>query len=108
MKFDFISSRQPASQKNLVSLAHVDPEAWVALGAVLPFNKGFFGFHTSIHKATKSRSEIAGGGIVKDPLQGGKCLNPPAETFYGEIWWALGSDLCTSFNLGARLWLELR
>lgn len=42
MKFDFTSSRQPASQKDLISLARVDQEAWVVLVAVLPFYSGFF------------------------------------------------------------------
>ena len=94
MKFDFISSRQPASQKDLVSLAHVHLEARVALGAVLPFYKGFFGLHASIHKASKARSEIAGG-RVKDPLQGGNCPNLP---WHGEIRCALGSDLRISLQ----------
>lgn len=56
----------------------------MALGAVLPFYKGFFGVHASICKATKGRIEIAGG-RVKDPLQGGNCPHFPVETWHGEI-----------------------
>jgi len=57
----------------------------VALGAALPFYRGFFGLHASIHKASKGRSEVTGGGRVKDPLRGGNCPDLPVETWHGEM-----------------------
>lgn len=108
IKFDFLNSRQPASQKDLVSLAHVYLEAWVALGAVLPFYKGFFGLHASVHKVSKVKVKLQEGEekrILCGEATAQISLWRPGMGRSDGLW----GQICVSLSsLGTRLWLELR
>lgn len=72
-----VQGQVQASQKELVSLAHVYLEPRMALEAALPSYKGFFGLYASVHEVSKGRNETAGEGREKDPLQRENCPNVP-------------------------------